>query len=99
MKSRLLFPALVLATIALAAQTTSDVEITAEHVLASACMPFTMRAPVIDGEAYWDGGYMGNPAIFPVIYGCESHDIILIQLTPTERAELPTNSRAIINRM
>jgi NTE family protein len=77
----------------------TDVEITAEHVLASACMPFTMRAPVIDGEAYWDGGYMGNPAIFPVIYGCESHDIILIQLTPTERAELPTNSRAIINRM
>ena len=47
-------------------------EITAEHVLASACLPFMMRAPVIDGEAYWDGGFMGNPAIFPVIYGCES---------------------------
>jgi NTE family protein len=58
-----------------------------------------MRAPVIDGEAYWDGGFMGNPAIFPVIYGCESADVLLVHLTPTERTELPTNSRAILNRM
>ena len=74
-------------------------EITAEHVLASACLPFMMRSPVIDGEAYWDGGFMGNPAIFPVIYGCQSQDVLLVHLTPTERAELPTNSRAILNRM
>jgi len=74
-------------------------EITAEHVLASACLPFMMRSPVIDGEAYWDGGFMGNPAIFPVIYGCSSCDVLLVHLTPTERAELPTNSRAILNRM
>jgi NTE family protein len=77
----------------------TNAEITAEHVLASACLPFMMRAPVIDGEAYWDGGFMGNPAIFPVIYGCEARDIILIHLTPTERAEFPTDSRAILNRM
>jgi NTE family protein len=74
-------------------------EITAEHVLASACLPFVMRAPVINGEAYWDGGFMGNPAIFPVIYGCNSQDVLLIHLTPTERPDLPTNSRAILNRM
>jgi NTE family protein len=74
-------------------------EITAEHVLASACLPFMMRSPVIDGEAYWDGGFMGNPAIFPVIYGCECCDVLLVHLTPTERAELPTDSRAILNRM
>jgi NTE family protein len=74
-------------------------EITADHVLASACLPFMMRAPEIDGEAYWDGGFMGNPAIFPVIYGCESRDVIMVHLTPTERAELPTNSRTILNRM
>jgi NTE family protein len=42
---------------------------------------------------------MGNPAIFPVIYGCEAPDVIMVHLTPTERAELPTNSRTIINRM
>ena len=74
-------------------------ELTVEHVLASACLPFMMRAPEIDGDGYWDGGFMGNPAIFPVIYGCTSPDVILVHLTPTEWPELPTNSRAIINRM
>jgi NTE family protein len=74
-------------------------EITAEHVLASACMPFRMRAPKINGEHYWDGGFMGNPAIFPVIYGCKSCDILLVHLTPTERTELPTSARAILDRM
>jgi NTE family protein len=43
-------------------------------VVGAACLPFRMRAPEIDGEAYWDGGFMGNPAIFPVIYGCEARD-------------------------
>ena len=74
-------------------------EISANAVLASACLPFMMRAPEIDGEIYWDGGFMGNPAIFPVIYGCEARDVIMVHLTPTERPETPTNSRQIINRM
>jgi NTE family protein len=74
-------------------------ELTAEHVLASTCMPFRMRAPEIDGDVYWDGGFMGNPAIFPVIYGCDARDVIMVHLTPTERPERPTDSRAIINRM
>jgi NTE family protein len=74
-------------------------EITADHVLASACLPFKMRAPKIGGEHYWDGGFMGNPALFPVMYGCDACDILLVHLTPTERAELPTDSRAILNRM
>jgi NTE family protein len=74
-------------------------EITAEHVLASACLPFMMRAPEIGGEHYWDGGFMGNPAIFPVIYACESQDVILVHLTPTERQENPQDSRSILNRM
>jgi len=74
-------------------------EITAEHVLASACLPFMMRAPQINGEVYWDGGFMGNPAIFPVIYNCDARDVLMVHLTPTERPEKPTNSRAILNRM
>lgn len=74
-------------------------ELTADHVLASACLPFVMRAPEIDGEIYWDGGFMGNPAIFPVIYGCQSPDVIMVHLTPTTRDERPTDSRAILNRM
>jgi NTE family protein len=74
-------------------------EITADHVIASACMPFRMRAPEIGGEHYWDGGFMGNPAIFPVIYGGTSCDILLIRLTPAYRSELPTSARAILDRM
>jgi NTE family protein len=77
----------------------TNAEITADHVVGAACLPFRMRAPEIDGEAYWDGGFMGNPAIFPVIYGCEARDIVVIQVTPTERLELPTDARAILNRM
>ena len=77
----------------------TNAEITADHVIGAACLPFRMRAPEIDGEAYWDGGFMGNPAIFPVIYGCEARDILVIQVTPTERLEVPTDSRAILNRM
>jgi NTE family protein len=77
----------------------SNAEITADHVVGAACLPFRMRAPEIDGEAYWDGGFMGNPAIFPVIYACEARDIVVIQVTPTERLELPTDARAILNRM
>jgi NTE family protein len=74
-------------------------EITADHVLASACLPFNMRAPRIGSEYYWDGGFMGNPVIYPVIYECDARDILLVHLTPTERSELPTNSSTILNRM
>ena len=45
-------------------------EVTPDAVLASACLPFLFQAVEIDGEAYWDGGYMGNPAIYPLIYEC-----------------------------
>jgi NTE family protein len=74
-------------------------ELTAEHVLASGCMPIKMRAPEIDGEHYWDGGFMGNPAIFPVIYNCDAPDVVMVHLTPFERTENPTTSPAIIARM
>src|SRR3984885_14734709 len=74
-------------------------ELAADHVLASACLPFMMRAPEIHGDACWVGCFMGNPAFFPVIYGCKAPDVIMVHLTPTERSELPTNSRTIINRM
>ena len=74
-------------------------DITADHLIASACMPFRVRAPAINGEHYWEGGFMGNPAIFPVIYGSASSDILLVHLTPTERTELPMSARSILDRM
>jgi NTE family protein len=74
-------------------------ELRAEHVLASTCLPLMMQAVEVDGEYYWDGGYAGNPAIFPLVYECETPDIVLVHLTPAERPEIPTSSPAIMNRM
>jgi NTE family protein len=74
-------------------------EITADAVLASACLPFLSQAIEIDGEAYWDGGYMGNPAIFPLIYNCASLDVLVVHITPIRRREVPTTARDIMNRI
>jgi NTE family protein len=74
-------------------------ELSASALLASACLPLMFRAVEIDGEHYWDGGYMGNPAIFPLIYNCESRDVVIVHINPIERDELPTNARDILNRM
>jgi NTE family protein len=65
-------------------------EIGADAVLASACLPFLFQAVEIDGEHYWDGGYMGNPAIFPLIYGCESADVVLVHINPINRPDVST---------
>jgi NTE family protein len=74
-------------------------EITADAVLASACLPFISRAVEIDGEAYWDGGYMGNPAIFPLIYHCETPDVVVVHINPMNRPDVPTTARDIMNRI
>lgn len=74
-------------------------EITADAVLASACLPFMFQAVEIEGEPYWDGGYMGNPALFPLIYECESRDIVVIHINPIMRSETPKTARDILNRI
>ena len=74
-------------------------EIGVDAVLASACLPFLFQAVEIDGEAYWDGGYAGNPPIFPLIYNCSSSDVVIVQLSPMRREELPHSSMAILNRV
>jgi NTE family protein len=74
-------------------------EITADAVMASSCLPFLFQAVEIDGEAYWDGGYMGNPAIYPLIYNCESRDVIIVHINPMERRELPRTAPEILNRI
>lgn len=74
-------------------------EITADVLLASACLP-TMYEPVwIDGEAYWDGGYAGNPTIAPLVRECESRDTFLVQINPVVRPDVPRHARDILNRV
>lgn len=74
-------------------------QMTVHHLLASACLPYLFQAVVIDGVPYWDGGYMGNPALYPLFYQASSQDIMLVQVNPVERDEVPKTARDIQNRM
>jgi NTE family protein len=73
-------------------------EITIEAVLASACLPNLFKAVEVGGEAYWDGGYMGNPAIFPLIYKGASRDVIVVHINPLTRAEIPRTAADVRDR-
>jgi NTE family protein len=74
-------------------------DISASAVMASACLPQIFHAVEIDGEAYWDGGYMGNPALFPIIYACKSTDIVIVHINPMFRKEVPRAADDILNRI
>ena len=74
-------------------------EMTVDAVLASACLPFLFKAVEIEGEYYWDGGYMGNPPIFPLIDGAESADILLIQINPVSIPKVPRTPDEIRDRV
>jgi NTE family protein len=62
-------------------------------------LPLMFQAVEIGGEHYWDGGYMGNPGIYPLIYGCDSRDVVIVHINPLERAKLPTTAAEIMNRI
>lgn len=74
-------------------------EINLDTVLASSCVPTLFQAVEIDGQHYWDGGYMGNPAIFPLIYGCDSPDVLIVHVNPIKREDLPMTAAEILNRI
>lgn len=74
-------------------------DISLDVAMASSCLPFLFKAVEIDGEHYWDGGYSGNPALYPLFYQTESDDIILIHLNPIYREEIPTTAPQIMNRL
>jgi NTE family protein len=74
-------------------------EISPDVLMASAALPYLFRAVMIDGEPYWDGGFMGNPALYPFFTETETADIILVQINPVERRELPNTSVEIMERI
>jgi NTE family protein len=76
-----------------------NADITPDVLLASACLPTMFQAIEIDGEAYWDGGYSGNPTMTPLVRECDSKDTILIAINPIERAGTPRTARDILNRL
>jgi len=74
-------------------------EISTEVLLASSCIPFMFQAVAVEGEFYWDGGYMGNPTIWPLIYNSNSEDVILVQINPIHNEQIPRTAPEIINRL
>ncbi|HAW47160.1 MAG TPA: patatin, partial [Roseovarius sp.] len=73
--------------------------LTVDMVMASACLPHIYQAVEIDGVPYWDGGYMGNPALFPLYGKTGTDDIVVIQINPVERKGTPRTAQEIQNRM
>ena len=74
-------------------------KITADAVMASSCLPLLFRAVEIDGVPYWDGGYLGNPVIFPFFKTTNTEDVLVVQINPLVRHETPTSSSEIMNRI
>jgi NTE family protein len=74
-------------------------DLSPDVLLASACLPTLFQAIDVDGEAYWDGGYSGNPTITPLVRECRSHDTIVVQINPVERPGTPRAARDILNRL
>lgn len=74
-------------------------ELTVKSLLASSCLPMVSQAVEIEGEAYWDGGYLGNPAIYPLVRECDSTDVMLVMVNPLERPGVPDTAREILNRL
>ncbi len=70
-----------------------------DHVMASACLPWLFHAVDIDGVPYWDGGFTGNPPLWPLFENCATDDVVLVQINPIRREGSPRTARDIINRV
>ena len=77
----------------------SGPRLSADAVMASACLPMVFKAVEIEGQHYWDGGYSGNPALYPLIYETDTRDILLVQINPIEHVGLPDTAAEIVERM
>jgi NTE family protein len=76
-----------------------NAEISADVLMASACLPTMFQAIEIDGEHYWDGGFAGNPTITPLIRESDAHDTILVQINPRERTDIPRTATDVLDRL
>lgn len=74
-------------------------DISVDAVMASACLPTLFKAVEIDGVPYWDGGFGGNPVLFPFFYETETADCLLVQINPIERETTPKSAQEIQDRM
>lgn len=74
-------------------------ELCEDVILASACLPHLFRAVEIDGQPYWDGGYVANPAIYPLMRHGHGNEVLIVQVTPMANREVPVTADAILHRI
>lgn len=74
-------------------------ELTEASLLASTALPLMFHAVEVDKLHYWDGGFVGNPALFPLFYECKSQDIVIVQINPLRREAVPKSVFEIQDRM
>ncbi|MBL0421582.1 patatin-like phospholipase family protein [Ramlibacter sp. AW1] len=74
-------------------------QLSTDAVMASACLPLLFRPVEIDGEAYWDGGYVANPSLLPLVAESPAHDLVLVQINPSRRDALPLRVPDILDRI
>lgn len=74
-------------------------ELDSARVMASACLPFLFQAVEIDGVPYWDGGYLSNPPLMPLVEHGHSQDLVIVPINPYQRQETPRTARDIFNRL
>ena len=74
-------------------------DLTVDHVLASACLPYLFQAVDIGGEAYWDGGFLANPPLWPMFYNDLPRDVLVISVNPFRRASVPHDAASILDRL
>ncbi len=77
----------------------SGKRLSADAVMASACLPMLYKAVEVGDQFYWDGGYSGNPLLYPLIYQTGNSDVLLVQLNPIEYDEVPSNAQEIMDRI
>lgn len=74
-------------------------DVSTDVICASTCLPFLFKAVEVNGEHYWDGGYMGNPVLYPFFYEAVSSDIVIVHVNPIERDDVPKTASEIMNRV
>ncbi|MEX2517631.1 MAG: patatin-like phospholipase family protein [Gammaproteobacteria bacterium] len=73
----------------------NNAQLSVDALLASACLPSIHHAVTINGEAYWDGGYTGNPPVYPLIFNCQGSDVLIVVVQPLQREKLPVTAEEI----
>jgi NTE family protein len=76
-----------------------ETDLSVDHVLASACLPYLFQAVEIDGVAYWDGGFLANPPLWPMFYNDLPRDVLVISVNPFRRATTPHDAAGILDRL